>query len=261
MALIPCPACGKQVSEQACTCPQCGHPIAAPLLVAGPWGFAVEADGRLALVVVRYALAGVVLRCSVATVAFGLVGLGIVLRPQPNGPDHDAIEVGFWAFEAICLALALVGGYAAFRSLGVDDRLILSRDGIDGPLVGGRLVPWHEVAGVRYARRALREVIVIERKDGIATKLSDNLGGKYRPSLLAVFAIISNRLETGQFSLPESVAKPWGELGWGLLAVAAMAVVCYLASKQLVTPGGVVFGILGLLLAAALWGKFRNGGS
>ena len=28
MALIPCPACGKQVSAQAPTCPQCGHPIA-----------------------------------------------------------------------------------------------------------------------------------------------------------------------------------------------------------------------------------------
>ncbi|WP_088252597.1 zinc ribbon domain-containing protein [Fimbriiglobus ruber] len=29
MALISCPACGKQVSEQAPTCPQCGQPIAA----------------------------------------------------------------------------------------------------------------------------------------------------------------------------------------------------------------------------------------
>lgn len=29
MPLIPCPACGKSVSQQAPTCPQCGHPIAA----------------------------------------------------------------------------------------------------------------------------------------------------------------------------------------------------------------------------------------
>jgi hypothetical protein len=29
MAHIPCPACGKQVSKQAPTCPQCGQPIAA----------------------------------------------------------------------------------------------------------------------------------------------------------------------------------------------------------------------------------------
>ena len=29
MALIPCPACGRQVSEAAPTCPGCGHPVAA----------------------------------------------------------------------------------------------------------------------------------------------------------------------------------------------------------------------------------------
>ena len=28
MALIPCPACGRQVSEAAVACPNCGHPIA-----------------------------------------------------------------------------------------------------------------------------------------------------------------------------------------------------------------------------------------
>lgn len=30
MALIPCPACGRQVSDAAPTCPGCGHPVAAP---------------------------------------------------------------------------------------------------------------------------------------------------------------------------------------------------------------------------------------
>lgn len=30
MALIPCPACARQVSQAAPTCPNCGHPIAAP---------------------------------------------------------------------------------------------------------------------------------------------------------------------------------------------------------------------------------------
>jgi len=28
MALIPCPACGRQVSDAAPTCPGCGHPVA-----------------------------------------------------------------------------------------------------------------------------------------------------------------------------------------------------------------------------------------
>lgn len=30
MALIPCPACTRQVSGAAAACPGCGHPIAAP---------------------------------------------------------------------------------------------------------------------------------------------------------------------------------------------------------------------------------------
>jgi hypothetical protein len=32
MALISCPSCEKQVSEQAATCPNCGHPIAEGLV-------------------------------------------------------------------------------------------------------------------------------------------------------------------------------------------------------------------------------------
>lgn len=28
MALIPCPACGREVSDAAAACPACGHPIA-----------------------------------------------------------------------------------------------------------------------------------------------------------------------------------------------------------------------------------------
>lgn len=34
MALIPCPACERQISEMAPVCPGCGHPIAAALPVA-----------------------------------------------------------------------------------------------------------------------------------------------------------------------------------------------------------------------------------
>ena len=29
MALIKCPSCGKEISDQAKSCPQCGHPISA----------------------------------------------------------------------------------------------------------------------------------------------------------------------------------------------------------------------------------------
>jgi hypothetical protein len=44
MALTNCPECGKQVSSQAVTCPNCGYPLAqsqqpdlARILCAGPW--------------------------------------------------------------------------------------------------------------------------------------------------------------------------------------------------------------------------------
>lgn len=38
MALIACPACGKQVSSEAPACPHCGQPIAAPVRSGGGGG-------------------------------------------------------------------------------------------------------------------------------------------------------------------------------------------------------------------------------
>jgi ribosomal protein L37AE/L43A len=36
MALIPCPACGTEVSDQAQACPKCAHPIAVSRTFRGP---------------------------------------------------------------------------------------------------------------------------------------------------------------------------------------------------------------------------------
>ena len=46
MALIPCPACGRQVSEVAVACPACGHPIAGAPKGAGAGTGAERGDGR-----------------------------------------------------------------------------------------------------------------------------------------------------------------------------------------------------------------------
>lgn len=35
MPLMPCPACGREVSPAAVTCPQCGHPMAVPVSTRG----------------------------------------------------------------------------------------------------------------------------------------------------------------------------------------------------------------------------------
>jgi predicted amidophosphoribosyltransferase len=42
MSLIPCPACDERVSQQAPTCPHCGHPIATPASEAPPLRISVE---------------------------------------------------------------------------------------------------------------------------------------------------------------------------------------------------------------------------
>jgi hypothetical protein len=52
MSLIACPACGRQVSQQAPTCPQCGHPITTPPpinVVAGPKSVSTGAGWGLLL--------------------------------------------------------------------------------------------------------------------------------------------------------------------------------------------------------------------
>lgn len=36
MALIPCPECARQVSDQAASCPSCGHPVAPPAATPSP---------------------------------------------------------------------------------------------------------------------------------------------------------------------------------------------------------------------------------
>jgi hypothetical protein len=52
MSLIACPACGKQVSQQAPACPHCGHPIAASpqkIVVQPPQSGGMGAGGCLLL--------------------------------------------------------------------------------------------------------------------------------------------------------------------------------------------------------------------
>jgi hypothetical protein len=43
MALIPCPACGHQISVEAEACPQCGHPNRPAAPAAGPKCYACSA--------------------------------------------------------------------------------------------------------------------------------------------------------------------------------------------------------------------------
>jgi hypothetical protein len=63
MALIPCPACGREVSRQAPACPHCGHPIAGPARPSPPQQIIVErpksgGSGGLGCVVALLLLGG-----------------------------------------------------------------------------------------------------------------------------------------------------------------------------------------------------------
>jgi hypothetical protein len=66
MALIPCPACGKEVSKQAPTCPHCGHPIATPVRETLPQTIVVErprpggSGTGCALLILLVVIAGIV---------------------------------------------------------------------------------------------------------------------------------------------------------------------------------------------------------
>jgi hypothetical protein len=43
MPLIPCPACGREISTEAAACPQCGHPNRPAEPAAGPRCYACPA--------------------------------------------------------------------------------------------------------------------------------------------------------------------------------------------------------------------------
>jgi|GEM_PF-4547758 len=70
MTLIACPECRKEISSQARSCPQCGHPIARAVDEAKPrpggrnrsglWGFLTSAVPRgLMVMVTVFVVAGV----------------------------------------------------------------------------------------------------------------------------------------------------------------------------------------------------------
>src|SRR5262245_36396670 len=60
MGLISCPACGKQVSQQAASCPHCGHPIEA----AAQRDVPRRSRGRVGAALVAAALIGGVIAAA-----------------------------------------------------------------------------------------------------------------------------------------------------------------------------------------------------
>jgi hypothetical protein len=93
MALLPCPECGKSVSEKARACPNCGHPIR-------PGGFRTADDGG-GYVGYEYK--------SAATI-FGVPLVHIVYGPGYGGLTKPAR--GFIAIGNIAIGVIAIGGFA-----------------------------------------------------------------------------------------------------------------------------------------------------
>jgi DNA-directed RNA polymerase subunit RPC12/RpoP len=122
MALITCPECGSEVSDQAKACPKCGHPIAVAARMPSPqeahedravdvqnpqrsWAWALTAGG-IAMVV------GSVLPWRTATLPL----VGTVNVAGTEGDGVITLVVG--------LLVALFGGLSVARGMGLG-RIIL----------------------------------------------------------------------------------------------------------------------------------------
>ncbi len=85
MALIKCPECGRDVSDRAQACPQCGYPIAAPVQVPNRSSTASHSS-----------------RNSTVAVSF------------PDGPGFTKMKCKVWDSNGNVIAECREGGVASF---------------------------------------------------------------------------------------------------------------------------------------------------
>lgn len=79
--LIDCPECNAQVSDQATSCPQCGHPLQADAPPVEPPAHSEGSPSLFALLAVAAAATGlftprlIVVLPSLAAIVFGIISL------------------------------------------------------------------------------------------------------------------------------------------------------------------------------------------
>lgn len=101
--LQPCPACGRQVSKEALTCPQCGHPFRVPIVraekpqgaagnvIAAIASFLIPGLGQLA-----QGRIGAALVCFFVSMLLWIVLLGWIVHIVA------AVEAACWKRQASC---------------------------------------------------------------------------------------------------------------------------------------------------------------
>jgi hypothetical protein len=132
MALVPCPECGREVSDQALACPHCGYPI------RGGYGYEYRSERQL----FGLPLVHIVNRMDPATgrprVAKGIIAVGPI---AVGGLALGGMSVGVLSLGGLSLGLVALGGLA----LGV---LLAAGGGAVGYVaLGGGVIGYYALGG------------------------------------------------------------------------------------------------------------------
>ncbi len=142
MALINCPECEQEVSDQAMACPHCGHPI------RGGYGYEYRSERELFGVPLVHIVSGSPidpvtgrLRIAKGIIAVGPIAIG--------GLAFGGSAIGVVSFGGAALGLIAVGGAA------VGVLLALGGLAIGLVAIGGAAIGYYAVGGGAWGVHAL----------------------------------------------------------------------------------------------------------
>lgn len=134
MALVPCPECGREVSDQAPACPQCGYPM------RGGYGYEYRSERELFGLPLVHIVSGN--RIDPATgklrVAKGIIAIGPIAI---GGLALGGSAIGVVSFGGAALGLIAVGGAA------VGVLLALGGLAIGLVAIGGAAIGYYALGG------------------------------------------------------------------------------------------------------------------
>ena len=142
MALINCPECEREVSDQAMACPHCGHPI------RGGYGYEYRSERELFGLPLVHIVSGN--RIDPATgrlrIAKGIIAIGPI---AVGGLALGGSAIGVVSFGGAALGLVAVGGVA------VGVLLALGGLAIGLVAVGGAAIGYYALGGGAWGVHAL----------------------------------------------------------------------------------------------------------
>ena len=149
MALIPCPECGNQISEQATACPSCGHPQSGMQKgMMYPWFYEYKSEATMFGLPLVHVVAGPPVDPTTGKirVAKGIIAIGGIAI---GGLAMGGFSFGLIAFGGVAIGLAASGGVA----LG----LLLAMGGLAVGFfaVGGCAIGYYAIGGAAFGAHAI----------------------------------------------------------------------------------------------------------